>query len=1073
MNASDYKKKDLHNHILDRPETYIGGTKKINEDLFVYEENCIIKKNVNYCPAFIKIFDEILVNAIDHSVRDTTVTYIKVDIEKETGIISIENNGNGIPIEVHPEYDIYVPELVFGNLLTSSNYDDTKERIVGGMNGLGGTCANIFSEHFTVETCNSKYKYKQTFKDNMKNKHDPIITKNKAKPYTKITFLPDYRRLDMDSLDSESYSLLLKRVYDTTVCTDKRIFVYLNGVKLNQRLIKDYIKLYTETKTEFYSITQGQIVWDLGVSLSTCGFQQVSFVNGVSTNQGGKHVDYITNQLLKKLSEQICTKKKLKEVKTQYIKDTLSIFLRSTIINPKFGSQSKEKLITPQKDFGISFELPEDFISKVYKLGVGDEVASLTSFKNKKDLDKNVSKKTKIKIAKLEDAHNAGTSKSKQCSLILTEGDSAKTFAVSGFSIIGRQNYGIYPLRGKCLNIREATQKQLIENEEINNIKKIMGLHNSKKYDTEEEFDSLRYNSIIILADSDFDGFHIAGLIINFIHYWWPALLKRKGFIKTIKTPIVKVTKGSETVSFYNEKEYIDWVKTKKGNWSAKYYKGLGTSTAKEAKEIFKDLSKNIRFYIPDVHTDSSIELAFDKKKANERKIWLKSITDDYAKENKDLEITFDDFINKELIHFSNYDNIRSIPSMIDGLKPSQRKVLFTSLKKNQIKEVKVAQFGASVAELTQYHHGEASIFSTIIGMAQNYVGSNNINLLEPCGQFGTRSSLGKDAASPRYIFTRLSDKAIQIFHKDDNPILDYLKEDNQQIEPRFYTPTIPMVLINSVVGIGTGYSTNIPSFNPEDVIENMKKILDKEEPKDLIPWYRGFKGTITKDPENEMSFLCKGLLSSNTKKTLKITEIPIGVSIENYKNMLETFEEFETINNSTEEEPNFELSFKTHEELVKFDYNKLKLTSKINMTNMHLFDENNKIKKYNNPNDIIRDFLKVKLKFLGKRKEYLKVSLESEITVSKNKKRFLEEIMADTITIYKKKKDDVSKILSERDYLLVDAKYDYLISMPISSFNLEKLNSLTKNIIELEKQLDEVNKTSEKQFLLNDLDLI
>jgi DNA topoisomerase-2 len=1035
--------------------------------LFVVNKGKIEKKMVGYVPGFVKIFDEILVNAIDHSVRDKNVSHIKICIDQDLGYISIENNGSGIPIE-KSEYGVYNPELIFGNLLTSSNYDDKEQRITGGMNGMGSKLTAVFSTGFMVETCDGNLDYNQVFEDNMKKKGEPKVNKSKKKSFTKITFWPDFKKLDMKHIDNDSYSLLVKRVYDTVVCTDKRVNIYLNGEKLEQKNLKDYIQLYDNNKYEFFSVNKtGDMIWDIGVGLSTTGFNQVSFCNGIATTQGGKHVDYVLNQLTKKLAEQICSKKKIKEVKTQYIKDSLFLFVRSTVINPKFGSQSKEKLTTPQADFGVKFDLTDDFISKVYKLGVGEEVASMTNFKNKKDLDKNISKRAKVLVSKLDDANFAGKSKSSQCSLILTEGDSAKTFAVAGLSIIGRDNWGIFPLRGKMLNIREATQQQLLKNEEVLNIKKIMGLSTAKKYESEEEFLTLRYGSIVILADSDFDGFHIAGLFMNFIHYWWPALMKRDGFIKTIKTPIVKATSGKKVMSFDNERQYKDWDKTKTGKWSVKYFKGLGTSTAKEAKEIFKNLDANIRYYTWDKSSDDSVKLAFDKKYIEHRKIWLSTPAIDYAEHNNKKQIKYTDFINKDLKHFSNSDNVRSIPSLIDGLKPSQRKVIFTAFKRNQTKEVKVAQFSAAVAEATAYHHGEVSLHGTIVGMAQNFTGSNNLNLLEPCGSFGTRLNNGKDSASPRYIFTRMVDNIYDIFNKDDFNVLEYLQDDGQDIEPRFYVPSIPLVLINGAIGIGTGYSTNIPQYNPEDIVKNILRDISGKEMVDMVPWYKGFNGRIEK--ESNGVFTCKGVMSK-TGKSIKITEIPIGTSIESYKEFLETIEEFDTVNNSTDEFPSFELKFKDASVMAKYDYKKLKLISKINTTNMHLFNHESKIVKYDNPCDIIKEFVKVKMHYNEKRRKYLVAKYEKELGILQNKMRFLTEIMDDTITIYKKSKQQIIDILTKREYLKIEESYNYLSSMNIASFNKENLENMNINTNDIKKSLHTAINTSNKEFFINDL---
>jgi DNA topoisomerase-2 len=373
-------------------------------------------------------------------------------------------------------------------------------------------------------------------------------------------------------------------------------------------------------------------------------------------------------------------------------------------------------------------------------------------------------------IPKLDDANSAGGKKSRDCTLILTEGDSAKTLAVSGLSVVGRDLYGVFPLRGKVLNVREASAKQMTENAEITNIVKIMGLKYGKKY-TESDLSSLRYGHLMVMTDQDQDGSHIKGLLINFIHYNWPSLL-RVPFMEQFITPIVKVSKGKEEIPFYSIPEFEEWKQANptQRSWKVKYYKGLGTSTPKEAKEYFQDMERHrISFSYSGPQDDESIKLAFSKSEVDARKRWLdcwlqerkdkraQGLNESYLYGSETDVVTYSDFVNKELVQFSNADNERSIPSIVDGLKPGQRKVLFTCFKRNDKREIKVAQLAGSVAELSAYHHGETSLMTTIINLAQNFVGSNNLNLLQPIGQFGTRLHGGKDAASPRYIFTMLS----------------------------------------------------------------------------------------------------------------------------------------------------------------------------------------------------------------------------------------------------------------------------------------------------------------------------
>ena len=764
---SKYKKKDLATHIYDTPDTYVGGSDLIEEVLPILQEDGTIKSETfDYVPALYNIFNEILVNARDQVVRlqqtksKNPVTCLKITIDKETGLISIYNDGEGIDVAKHPtEKDtkgkpIMIPEMIFGHLLTSTNYEKDEKKIVGGKNGYGAKLTNIFSQYFKLETLDQErgLKYVQEFKDNMKDRGKPKVSKHTGKSYTKISWIPDFTRFGLSSYSDKMYQLMERRLYDIAGVTDKSINVFYNGKIIKQKSFDKYIGLYLDNEKMVYEDIHER--WSLGISVSTSDkFEQISFVNGIATPKGGKHVDYITNLLVKALITHIEKKEKTK-VKDAYIKNYLKVFLNSTIENPGFDSQTKERLITAPTKFGSKPVLNDKFIKKVIGLGLVDKVLSFAEFKDNKNAKKtDGSKKNKIQVPKLDDANWAGTKKSEQCILILTEGDSAKTMAVGGLSVVGRDKYGVFPLRGKMLNVRDASMKQITDNAEITYLKKILGLEVGKDY---KDTSKLRYGKVMIMTDQDHDGSHIKGLVLNMFHSMWPSLMKLN-YITSMITPIVKVSKGKAVKSFFNLTDYHRWIEKTSDykKWNTKYYKGLGTSNAKEAKEYFKIMKMN--HYLFTNLTNESMNLAFNKKEADLRKDWLYKYDEKDILDSKATKINVETFIHKELIHFSNSDTKRSIGSLYDGLKPSQRKILYSCFKRRLYKEIRVAQLAGYVSENAAYHHGEASLQGAIIGMAQNFVGSNNINLLEPNGQFGTRIMGGSDAASSRYIHAELN----------------------------------------------------------------------------------------------------------------------------------------------------------------------------------------------------------------------------------------------------------------------------------------------------------------------------
>jgi DNA topoisomerase-2 len=412
--------------------------------------------------------------------------------------------------------------------------------------------------------------------------------------------------------------------------------------------------------------------------------------------------------------------------------------------------------------------------------------------------------------------------------------------------------------------------------------------------------------------------------ILNFIHYFWPSLLKLPNFVTSLTTPIIKATKGKELIEFYNLSDYENWKNTMQGNWSIKYYKGLGTSTSNEAKEYFTDIKKKLINYVDDsivinsIFTkqnesldlikkdkdlcDEAMTLAFEKKRSDDRKLWLRNYNKNLILNNSQKNVTISEFINKELIHFSDEDIHRSIPAF-DGFKPSQRKVLYgTILKKLFLKkdEIRVAQLAGYVSEKTCYHHGEASLTGTIINMAQNFVGSNNINLLYPSGQMGSRLIGGKDAASPRYIYTYLAELTRLIFRPEDEPILNYLNDDGVMIEPEYFIPIIPVILVNGAEGIGTGFSTKIPSYNPLVIIDNIIAMMENKPLQPMIPWYKNFKGSIIPNPDKSTEYLVYGVCTKVDSNHIRVSELPIGYWTTDYKEFLDGLESKGIINSYT-----------------------------------------------------------------------------------------------------------------------------------------------------------------------------
>jgi DNA topoisomerase-2 len=1133
--ANKYQQKTDKQHILDNPDTYIGSVEKVETDLWILndDQTRIVEKNISYIPALFKLFDEGIVNCRDHVIRmqqaiqnkvenALPVNYIDISIQDD-GTIVMMNDGNGIDIAEHPEYKIWIPELIFGHLRTSTNYDKTEKKIVGGKNGFGFKLVLIWSTYGSVETVDHVrgLKYFQEFKNNLDIIEKPKITKCKTKPYTKIVFKPDYARLGIAGLTPDIISLLKKRVYDVAAVTDKSLKVKYNSNLIPVKNFQQYIDLYIgaaskEVASSVRAYEDSGERWEYAVALSpTHEFIQVSFVNGIHTAKGGKHVEYILGQITRKLVAYIEKKKKV-VVNANSIKEQLILFLRCDIENPAFDSQTKDFMNTPSAKFGSTCSVSDKFIEKIAKMGVMDAACALTEVKENKAVKKTDGSKTKSirGIPKLIDANWAGTEKSTQCSIIFCEGDSAKAGIVSGLSSEDRNIIGVYPMKGKILNVRGEQTKKIAENKEIAEIKKILGLESGRTYKNAEDVaKSLRYGKVMIMCDQDVDGSHIKGLVINLFQSEWPSLVQIPGFIGFMNTPILKARKGTQELVFYNEGEYETWknANAQGKGWTVKYYKGLGTSTGKEFREYFEK-KKTVGFEYKGKDSDNTIDMVFNKKRADDRKLWLGEYNRESYLNTNDKMVTYEEFINKELIHFSKYDCDRSIPNLMDGLKISLRKILYSAFKKNLTTEIKVAQFSGYVSEHSGYHHGEASLNAAIVGMAQNFVGSNNINLLMPNGQFGTRLQGGKDSASERYIFTQLNKITRYIFPEMDDNILSYLNDDGLFVEPIFYAPIIPMVLVNGTKGIGTGFSTDIMCYNPSQIIQYIRGKLSVAlagggslpgggalpgSDVEFVPYYEGFQGTIQK-VSDEGKYLFKGKYEKMGVDKIRVTELPVGYWTDDFKEYLEgltesvdkagkkivpVVKEYDDMSKDTSVDFIITLQKGKLAELeaIQLDHGcngvekQFKLFSTNNSTNMHLFDANDKLKKYDRVQDIIDDYFVTRLDLYQKRKDYMVDALSKELLVLSNKSRYISELLAGTIDFRNKKKDAVIQMLNEKKYSVMndDEEFKYLTKLPMDSVTEENVARLNKEHADKVAELDYVKTTSTGEMWLKELDVL
>ena len=986
-----YERISAREHILLRPDTYVGSLPPESSSHWVRDGDRFKLSEFSVSPALVKIFDEILVNAVDqYSTHVKKVTCIEVHLGSDNSV-TVYNTGLGIPIKKHETEKgsdgkpIWIPELIFGHLLTSSNYNDDEQRVTGGRNGYGAKLANVFSKKFWVVISDGKKVYRQVWYDNMSRCEPPIIEAKAEPVYVLVGFVPDLPRFGGPG---DFLKLVEKRTWDAAMWCSKAQ-VYLNKELLKVPSLEEYARMHVGdvpiAKMHTGASEQGSSL-DIIVAHSTSGaFQQCSWVNGISTTKGGSHVDKVTKALI----DAIAADKRV-TVKPAQIKAALFVFVRAVVINPTFSSQTKAECTSKIPD---SIDLKPKFVKDVLATGVLDDLLALGLAKVDKELKKtDGAKKSRITgIPKLDDANWAGTHRSHDCTLIITEGDSAKALAIAGLSVVGRNAFGVFPLRGKPRNVRDATVKQVTENEEFSNLKKILGLQHGKVYNSVRE---LRYGRLMIMTDADLDGSHIKGLVLNMFHVYWPKLIEL-GFIVSMVTPVIKAGR----VWYFTEEEFRAAQEAGRivSSGNVKNYKGLGTSTSAEAKEYFQKIDQLTVAFGADPTMNESMTLAFSKAQADDRKGWL---TNHMAAPPagipyghiKALPVT--DFVHRDLANFSAEDIKRSIPHVVDGLKPSQRKVIYACLKKNLTSDMKVAQLAGYIAEQTAYHHGEASLQGTIVNLAQNFMGANNLNLLEPSGQFGTRLAGGKDAASSRYIFTRLSPQTRKIFDPADNSVLKYAMDDGQQVEPEFYAPIVPMILVNGAEGIGTGFSCYVPPYDIEIVKHNIQCALDQVAMVPMVPHFKGFKGKVTKTKDH--TWVLEGVVQAEGGSRWHVTELPPGKWIQDFKEHLDYLVEKGTIqkyeNHSTETNPDFFI-WGGISGAWEDPARELGLVRTIHTSNMHLIGPNGAVKKYNSPEEILVDYLEVRIGTYKRRKAWQLKQLEAEVNWLSEKARFIRDV--------------------------------------------------------------------------------
>lgn len=1038
-------------HVLKRPDTYGGSvteeTWKINANGEVYDATIV--------PMLFKVFDEALVNAADNFTRKAGTTTIDIRVRPEIGFFTVENNGKTIPVRKHPVKDaltgkkIFTPEMVFFRMRAGQNFDDNEMRYEGGRNGIGIKLASIFSLESSVTVDDGKKKLYVEYVNNMTRRKMIEESESSGTSHTQYTCLLDLKRFSINDqpltqIPDDVLMLMQRRAFDIQACCEG-VTVRVNDVPIEHKTFKEYAMKQLGTEPLFYSEKKH---WCVAVGLADRDIEtkNTSFVNNVWTRNDGHHVDHVIDEICKTLLESQIVKRM--GLKKNDIKKQLRVVMKCYIINPTFNSQMKERMTLPIKKFDTHFKMTGPLKKQLLS---GPLIQRLQEIKDEKDgrkLKKNDGKKVKnLSILKLTDAKKAGGSQSHKCTLILTEGDSALALALAGLSVVKTDYYGAYPLKGKILNGEKANKKQWSENAVIQNVIKILGLKHGVKYTNTKD---LRYGHVLIMSDQDVDGFHIRGLVKAMFSSHWKELLNMPGFIQVMKTPLVKAFQGKRLVKeFFNEENAIQYQK-QHHSFTYKYYKGLGTSTSAEAKQYFKNLDR-YRFNV----TGDPFIL---KRAYGEDTQFRKELSAEPPMVSDGN--TYEEFVRGPYASYVRADNKRKLPALEDGLKEVQRKILYTFLMKKYRTEQKVAQMAGIISNYTHYHHGEDNISKAIINMAQDYVGANNLPYLKANGQFGTRHCGGKDAAAARYIFTELQPWVTKAFPLDDLPVLDYSLVDGHKVEPTVFVPIIPTILVNGVCGLGTGWVSDIPQFNPVQLIDMYCKTLSGMDISldDLKPWTKNHLGEY----KREGNVLTNTGVWSVSGDTLTITELPVGVwtdkiesQLKNPKSKLE-FDKVEESHTDT----TVQFVIKGVKDMKKM-IGALKLTKTVR-ENYVVFMDNRIVES--SLSSILHEHSTRRLALYKKRKAYQLDMLKKEQEELEKKMKFIQTCIDGKIPLTTASNMDLIAACLEHN---VDEKY---LDINLRDLTVDKVNKLKGKISQLKQSWKNLNEKSLQDIWLKEL---
>lgn len=1124
----EYTRLDDREHVLKRPDTYVGPIEpepKVVNMISIEEDGTfnVHEGEVSYIAGLERIMLEILSNAADNGTksRELGIDPGKLVMTVTDTSVIIYNEGRPVSTIWHTKEKEWIPTMIFFKLRAGSNFDDTKEKKYAGRNGFGAKLAAIFSKHYQVTCCNANdgMKHTQVARENLTIVEPPVRTEVEkgTQSYTEVSFSPDfkifYTKVGDQNVHSQGEPLTNDPLH-CRLCWDAN-----NGYKTHARFSRETVEMFASSALDFsfncavsiefnwiseYHRIKRHTVFDARSMMDyvKCYFPEVvniksqpivyedsstrmimfdtphngfqkSFANGMPTRDGGVHVTTWLNEISSKLKAELASKEVA--ITATNIKPHVTIFLSFYVSNPKFKTQTKEYFTGPAPDVRPTAEMYKIFKSWTACVAIKTSVEARE--KNKIAKAQGAKKSNYVNIKDVDDAGWAGTEKSQDTVGFVCEGLSAKPFFTNGLKEVkdGRNRFGCYPLRGKLINTRKATTTQILDSAVVNDLVKFFGLDERLDYSEERNRKKLRYGQARIMADADVDGIHIKTLMINFFARYKGLL--ESGFVSARLTPVITMAKGKEKRKFFSMSEMEKWKSRTKDweKWKPDYFKGLGSASEDMIKDSFQN-PVDQRFQCNQADQDI-LELAMGAEAADERKNLYRlliGLGDDQRLDARNV-YKIEDVIFEELILYAIASNRRAIPLYIDGFKDSIRKIIYTALNKKEKDELEgVEEFQGIVKNLTHYKHGPDSMKKAIIGCAQDFPGSNNIPLLERKGNFGSRIGLGKDASAARYISCKPSRILRKVIREEDDVLLTIEKEGKDVVGVMCYYPILPMNLINRCDGVGWGWSTDCPNYNPMQIMEWIQYFIQnvKDGKPDmfkapiLIPWWRGYKGILFRRKDGKL--VTRGYFEMKGT-TCYVLELPISTSEQKYQKFLDSLVEAKKIQGykkigTDSNRPQFSLLGCTTEYTRHQD---LHLEAPVCETNIVFLDEQNLPKHYAyGVAHVMMDWCKKRYEMYVKRKELYVKKMEEELRLTILRMAFVEDCIAEPprFDIRSKSDEYILSFMKDKGYPM-----DFL-SMALRSLSAAKVEELRKKCQLLKDEIERYKSTHPGDLWLTEL---